>query len=343
MKKCINMRICHIAIGPANPFVWCKRFRDALVDLGQFELVEHAGDWPEPRLAERMRQADVLVTSWGAASLPDTLIGNRGCLQYVHHVNGTVRGLVSTALLQAGLPVSNGVIPGSYEVAEGAVCLLLAVMKDLHAHIQLVRRDGWRLDPLTTGGSLHGLNVGIYGFGAIGRRFAELLRPFGCNLRAFDPYVNDYPDYVTPVPTLTALFQDSQAVCIHAALTDATRVTVTRELLALLPQHGVLINTARGGIVDQAALFDELRTGRLRAGLDVLAGDGDDLPPGHEARTWENLILTGHQIARGWPTDGQEPQRLHPVHEYTLENLRRFREGEPILSLLAVEVFSRST
>lgn len=337
------MRICHIAAGPANPFVWCKQFRDSLAKFGELDLVEHAGDWSEARLAERMRQADILVTSWGAASLPDALIGDRGRLRYVHHVNGTLRGLVSAGLLQAGLPVSNGIVPGAYDVAEGAVCLLLSAMKDLHAHIQTVRRDGWRLDPLTTGGGIYGLNVGLYGFGAIGRRFAELLRPFGCTLRVFDPFVKSYPDYVRPVPTLTELFRDSEAVCIHAAMTVATKGTVTRELLALLPRHGVLINTARGGIVDQAALFDELRTGRLRAGLDVLAGDGDDLPGGHEARTWENLILTGHQIASGWPTDGQEPRRLHPVHEYTLENIRRFRDGEPILSLVDADVFSRST
>lgn len=148
-------------------------------------------------------------------------------------------------------------------------------------------------------------------------------------LRVFDPFVTDFPDYVTPVSGLEELFRQSEAVSIHAGLTAATRGTVTAGLLALLPRHGILINTARGDIVDQDALFRELESGRLRAGLDVLAGP-DRLPSGHPARQWQNLIWTCHDIERDWHTDGEPPKKLHAMHEICLDNLRRFRDGQPL-------------
>jgi len=116
---------------------------------------------------------------------------------------------------------------------------------------------------------------------------------------------------------------------IHAGLCDATRRSVTSELLAKLPRHGVVVNTARGGIVDQAALFAELEAGRLRAGLDVL--EPDTLPPDHPARAWENLILTAHHVENPWPLDGRPATRLTPMQRACVENLRRFAAGEPLL------------
>jgi hypothetical protein len=74
---------------------------------------------------------------------------------------------------------------------------------------------------------------------------------------------------------------------------------------------------------------ETLESGRLRAGLDVLAGP-DRLPSGHPARQWQNLIWTCHDIERDWPTDGEPPKKLHAMHEICLDNLRRFRDGQPL-------------
>ena len=106
-----------------------------------------------------------------------------------------------------------------------------------------------------------------------------------------------------------------------------SRGTVTSELLARLPDHGVVINTARGEVVDQDALFAELRSGRLRAGLDVLVDD-DYLMAGHEAHTWPNAIITCHDIGNHrWP---RRPPRFSESQEIALENLKRFIAGEEL-------------
>jgi phosphoglycerate dehydrogenase-like enzyme len=336
------MKLLHVAHGQANPGVWTDPFRRALAELGEFEVVEDGASLSEDALLGRLRQADVVLGAWGTVLMPDALAAAPGRVRYLCNVTGTVRPFVSLAHIEAGVPVTNwGDLP-AHPIAEGAVCLLLAALKDLHAQIVSMRAGGWALDGSRYGGSLQGLNVGIYGFGVIGRRFAEMLQPFGCALRAYDPYVEEFPPYVTRVASLEELFSRSEAVSVHVGLNDTTRGSVTAELLARLPRHGVVVNTARGDVIDQEALFAELRSGRLRAALDVLAGP-DNLPPEHPGRTWENLTLTGHSIARGWPDDGQPPTQLDPVQEVCLDNLRRFRDGQPLRFLMGRQRFLLST
>jgi len=103
-----------------------------------------------------------------------------------------------------------------------------------------------------------------------------------------------------------------------------------------------VINTARGGIVDQDALFREIKSGRLRAGLDVLAGDaGDFLDPNDEARQWKNLILTSHRVSDiAW---GTEETLENVMRRACLENIERFSKGEPPLFQMTEERYLRST
>ncbi len=336
------MKLIHVANKLADRRIWTTLFCRELAKLGDFEFIENGAVMPEDALLARLREAEVLLGAWGSLRLPEALAANPGRVRYLCCVTGGVRGFASLAHIDAGLPVTNWGDTSAHPIAEGAVCLLLAVLKGLHANIASVR-DGGGVDvPHRGGGTLRGLNVGIYGFGVIGRRFAELIRPFGCVLRVFDPFVTDLPDGVIPVSSLEELFRQSEAVSIHAGLTDATRNTVTAQLLSLLPRHGILINTARGDIVDQAALFRELESGRLRAGLDVLA-EPERLSADHPARRWPNLIWTCHDIEREWPTDGQPPGKLHAMHEVCLDNLRRFGKGQPLRFVMDRDRFERST
>jgi phosphoglycerate dehydrogenase-like enzyme len=126
------------------------------------------------------------------------------------------------------------------------------------------------------------------------------------------------------VASLEELFDGAQAIVIHAGLTNETEKSVTAELLSRLPDQGVVVNTARGAIIDQEALFAELKSGRLRAGLDVLSPD--ELPENHEARSWENLIWTCHRfMGGGWPGDDTLGRRDHNL----LGNLHAILDGRP--------------
>jgi phosphoglycerate dehydrogenase-like enzyme len=200
------------------------------------------------------------------------------------------------------------------------------------------RLGGWKIDRASHGGSLEGLNVGVFGCGMIGRRFIELLRPFRAVIRVFDPYLDEPVDGAERVTSLDELFEMSEAIVVHAVWTPETDKVINAERLAKLPDHAVVVNTARGGIIDQDALFAELRSGRLRAALDVL--EPDTLPADHPARQWENLILTAHQVGMGWP---RERPRMGRMHEIALDNLRRWRDGRPLRFVMDPVRYRRST
>lgn len=335
------MKLLHIANGAPDAKVWTGVFREALSRIGELTIVENGAALDDAKRAELIRTTEVLLLGWGSAPVPAAIARERGSLRYICNVTGELKAWVSPEIVESGLPVTNWGDALAGAVAESAMTLLLATLKDLHQQIQLVRRDGWNLDPAYTGGSIEGLNVGIYGCGLIGRRFIELIRPFRPVLRVFDPYAPEVPAGCERVTSLEALFSASEAIVIHAGLTPETRHTVTADLLRKLPRHGVVINTARGGIVDQDALFAELATGRLRAGLDVL--DPDSLAAGHPARSWENCILTAHHLSREWPTDGQPPTRLQSMHRVCLDNLRRHAAGEPLCFVIDPVVYRRQT
>ena len=109
----------------------------------------------------------------------------------------------------------------------------------------------------------------------------------------------------------------------------------------MLPDNGVIINTSRGEIIDQEALFDELRSGRLRAGLDVL-DNNDSLPHDHEARHWPNLILSCHDIANSqWPV--KDSSELSGHEQIALANLKRFLNGEPLEFIVDEHRYQLST
>ena len=257
------LKLLHIAEDGPNSNVWTGVFRQALAEIGTLTIVEKGAALDAAARTALIQGTEVLLLGWGASTVPPAIARNPGALRYICNITGEMKGWVSPEIIDSGLPVTNWGDALAPSVAEGAMTLLLAVLKDLHQQVQTIRRDGWNLDPAHTGGSLVGLNVGLYGCGAIGRHFISLIRPFQPVLRVFDPYLTDAPDDCRRVATLEELFDTSEAIVIHAGLTPETRRSVTADLLRRLPRHGVLINTARGAIVDQDALFAELASGQI--------------------------------------------------------------------------------
>lgn len=335
------LRMLHIAKGEPSERIWIPRFVEELRRLGELTILSHGEAMSEEEIAARMRACDVLLIGWDAVRIPLAIAQDPGALSYICSVTGTLCDIVPLEVIDAGLPVTNWGDAPAGGVAEAAVTLTLALVKGLPERIQTVRAGGWAPGPEFFSGMVEDLNIGVYGCGFIGRRYVEMLQPFRPVIRIFDPYAAGLPAGAIRVDSLEALFGASEVVAIHAGLTPQTRGTVTAELLAMLPDGGVIINTARGGIIDQAALFAELERGRLRSGLDVL--QPDSLPADHPARQWPNLVLTAHDLAKERPREGFPPQRLLPMHRICLENLRRFQAGEPLRFVMDRERYLLST
>jgi phosphoglycerate dehydrogenase-like enzyme len=150
----------------------------------------------------------------------------------------------------------------------------------------------------------------------------ELLRPYDLRILLHDPFVaaDEAAQLGARPVTLDELFAESDIVSVHTPLLDATRGLVSRELLAAMREDAVLINTARGAVVDQAALVDVLRAGRIRAVLDVT--EPEVPPPGDPLWDCENAQITPHLAG----SQGNEWQRLS---DSAVSEVARWAAGEP--------------
>lgn len=174
--------------------------------------------------------------------------------------------------------------------ADHTIALMLAALRRVPEHDRGVRAGSWARTGAATGWELTNATVGLVGYGAIGRAVRGRLAGFGARVLVCDPLAATAAgvEHVALEP----LLRSSDVVSLHLPLTPATRHLLDRARLALMPPHAVLINAARGGLVDEAALADALEGGSLRAAaLDVFATEPlatDRL------RALENLILTPH-------------------------------------------------
>lgn len=316
---------------------------DELQKLGELTVLTRGARMSEAEKAELIRGCDILLTGWGATPTPDMIAADRGRLKYILNITGEMRRYVKPCHIEAGIPVTNWGDAQAPCVAEGAMALLLAVIKNVRAIGKQVESGAWGAGALPQT-SLRGLRVGIYGMGVIARKFLAYIAPYESVLSGFDPYVDeaDWPTSVRRVDSLDDLFDEIDCLVVHAGLSPETRHTVTKERLKKLPNDGIVINTARGGIIDQAALMAELYTGRLRAGLDVLDSEeaGDMLLLNDPARHYPNLTLTCHAVGGDrWP----RYERLELFHEITLDNIRRFMAGEQLRFPMDMARYERST
>lgn len=331
------MRILNISNGDRIAAVWTEGFVDSLRALGELRLEENGIALSDGEMAERVRGYDVAIVGWDARPLPALLAEDPGELRYVCCYSGTIRGLVPKSIIEAGIAVSNWGDHPANGVAEAAMALLLAVLKDLPKAIDVARSQKWGVRTRRRGG-LAGTRVGLYGCGVIGRRFVELLQPFHSEIRIFDPYAKDLPEGCERAESLDELVDGCEVLVIHAGLSDETTASVRAEHFAQLPDDAVVINTARGAILDQDALFTELISGRLRAGLDVL--EPDYLPADHPILALDNCLLGFHQLDQlQWPPR----PGLTPMQQICVDNLSRFAAGESPEWLFDSDRYDRST
>ena len=182
------------------------------------------------------------------------------------------------------------------EVADTAMTLLLSVARKVRLADQHVRGGSWTPSALLPMRRLRGQTMGLVAFGHIARMVAERARGFGLRVIAFDPYVEAQAMAklgVEKVETLEALLARSDIVSLHTPLTEETHGLMGRAAFAAMKPGAILINTSRGKVVDEQALVDALRSGRLAgAGLDVLWTE----PPAkdHPLFATDNVVLTPH-------------------------------------------------
>ncbi|MCT9810757.1 3-phosphoglycerate dehydrogenase [Acidovorax sp. Be4] len=190
-----------------------------------------------------------------------------------------------------GIEVVAAVGANAAAVAEQALALLLACAKSVVPLDARMHAGHW--DKATHKSlELGGRSIGLLGLGAIGRRFAKMADAMGMRVLGFDPYAKDLPDYITPVD-LDTLWRESDALSLHCPLTDDNRGLLNAATLAQCKRGVIVVNTARGGLIDEAALLAAVRSGQvMAAGLDSFAVE--PMSAGHPFQGEKNFVLSPH-------------------------------------------------
>lgn len=285
------------------------------------EVNEASGD--EDELISALQGVEVLITQ--LAPVTERVLESAPDLRLAVCTRGGPVNVNVAAASSRGIPVCFTPGRNAPAAAEFALGMMLAAIKRIpDAHGRL-RGGDWRgdfYDYEENGIELEGATVGLVGFGAIGKRIAGVLRAFGSEVLVHDPFVD--PEEAQRAGArkteLSEMMSRSRIVSLHARLSEDTRGMIGSEQIALMPEGSVLVNTARGGLLDYDALCDALQTRHLAAAaLDVY----DEEPPPENSRLFEtpNLVLSPHMA-------GATRQTAHRAADLAAAEVRRYSRGE---------------
>lgn len=276
----------------------CEEARKILLDAG-FEIISN----DTGRILSREEQKSLIKDAYAIVAGTEKYDADMlsGCtnLKVVTRFGVGTDNFDLDTMRKMGIQV--GVIANHNAVAEFALTLILACMKNLTRYDTVVREGQWSRFPMR---ELSQKTVGIVGFGRIGRRLAELLTGFDVEILAYDPYLNEATATerkVTPV-SLNELLARSDVISLHLPATEQTHHMINAETIGKMKDGAFLINTSRGSLVDEKALYEALVSGKLAgAGLDVY--EKEPVTPENPLFAQENDVLAPHVAALSYETN----------------------------------------
>jgi phosphoglycerate dehydrogenase-like enzyme len=320
-------RLVYLALDPAlSQQIELLRYLPDWEKLATVECWPGPGSPPSEVTLDAARRAEVLVTGWGTPSLIDELRGwsaGSSALRLVAHTAGTVKFLLPPEALRSGLLVSHANDSLAEAVAEFTIGAIIAMRRQMF--LCAARYHAQQpAPPFATMRELPGSVIGIIGASAIGRRVMDLLQPWRVKILLYDPYLPNAQAaaWQAEKVELLELFRRSDIVSLHAPITPETIGMLRAEHFQAMKDGAMFINTARGVLVDHAALLSELQTGRISALIDV-TDPVEPLPPDSPFFQLENCVLIPHQAGASLEARLRQGQ-------FTGEDVLSYLEGRPI-------------
>ena len=305
----------------------------ALNALGEVSRNPYDRNLTAEEVAQMAHDADVILTGWGTIRYTAEVLETLPNLKMIAHTAGSIAPVVDTAAFEAGITVIGGNNVFAKSVAEGTLAYALAALRRMEHYSGIVRNGGWK-GAIFHNRGLRGKTVGVVGFGTITKYFLELIRWFNCEVLIYSSHITkeEAAAYGGRPATLEEIFSTCDVVSIHTSLTPKNIGMITRELLSMLKPTALLVNTARGAIIDEPALFEMLMEGRFTAALDVY--DEEPLKEDNPIRKCEHVLLMPHM---GGPTiDMREEVVMELCRDFA-----RFQKGEPLENAFDISAVGR--
>jgi phosphoglycerate dehydrogenase-like enzyme len=321
--------------------------RERLLTAGTTERLAAAAEVDTSKLitdfgVQRPAGAEVLLTGWGAPRVDAAALEMMPELTAIVHAAGSVKSVVAPEVFARGIAVSSAADANAIPVAEFTFAAIIFAAKRVtrlaaqYRASRDSRRDTWGTWDLPEGFTLgtNGITVGVVGASRVGRRVIKMLRGLDVTTLVADPYLtaDAARDLGAARATLDDLIAASDIVTLHAPDLPETRGMISGERLASMRDGAVLINTARGALVDTEALTAELVSGRLDAVLDVT--DPEPLPASSLLHGLPNVLLTPHIAGAA----GNEVRRLG---EAAVAEIERLAAGLPFRHPVTAEDLGR--
>lgn len=316
------MKIALIFRNSQIPVLFTEKAMAKLKTLG--DVVIHGSDDLSPEAVKpTLAGADIAITSWMSCLMTEDVISVAPDLKLVVHAAGSVKPVVTDALWDHNIRVTASTIPLGIGVAECAVGFAISASKNFYRVNDDIHNGGWD-EHRHECRELYEQNVGVISAGFVGRHFIKLMKNFDVNILLYDPFVSEEQAAELGVKKmdLEPLLAETDILSISAPSIPETYHMINAETLKLMKKDAILINTARGSIVDERALYEHMAAGNLRyACLDVY--DPEPLSVDNPLRTLKNVILTPHLA--GLANNGKLRIGTHVTEE-----IERFLKGEPL-------------
>lgn len=294
------------------------QLKQQLEEIGIVTWNPGSEQFSEEEFARQLKGIDICVTGWGNTPLNQETLKYADDLKLIAHVGGTVRPMVADEAFERGIRVCCGNAVFARSVAEGVIAYILSALRRIPEYNQAVKDGQWP-SPAGTRGLLD-RSVGLVGYGMIAQYTAEMLKAFGCPVKVYSRYMKaeDLAAKGLEKATMEEIFAECDIVSLHQGLTPQTQGSIGRNLFASMKDGAVLVNTARGELIDEEALCQVLNEKAVTAVLDVFVHE--PLPMDSPLRRCPNVFLMPHGAG---PTGDRRPF----VTAQILEDIKAFLTG----------------
>ncbi|MCU6798320.1 hydroxyacid dehydrogenase [Paenibacillus sp. WQ 127069] len=297
---------------------------EGIHQLGNIIWNPHHRPFTEQELCEHIQGVDTVITTWRSAPISEEVLKHADQLKLIAHMAGSVKPILPTLdVYRRGIRVLNSNYAIGVSVSESVLALILALG---HKIIPVNKEMGTGRNAKSAvyeTYELRGRTVGLIGLGMVAREVIKLLQPFGVKLLGCDPFVSaeQAQEWNVELKPLHDVIAESHIVSLHAPKVPETYQMIGHKELSLLRDGALLINTARGDLIDEAALIEELRKKRFYAGLDVFIVE--PLSADSELRHMDNVIVRPHLA-------GVNPDSRLRIGTLMVQELQQFYNNGPL-------------